>query len=158
MIITDTSYGYNLGDSVAIGSEGTLYRPPSRSGTGPRIVRGDGSTVDGDELLTLVPEFELDEITTTLWDGEGRMSSYEMDFRQIDFKILAIEYMDLARAATSGSSPEVGSEEGMAALALAYGVMESGEAHQAVEIDDVVTGKVRHYQDEIDRAAGIVEC
>ena len=158
MIITDTSYGYSLGDSVVTGSDGTLYRPPSRSGTGPRIVRGDGSTVTGDELLDLVPGFELDDITSTLWDGERRMSSYEMDFRQIDFKILAIEYMDLARAVTDGRPPEVGGTEGMAALALAYGIMESGEAHQAVQIDDVVTGRVRHFQDDIDRAAGIVEC
>lgn len=86
------------------------------------------------------------------------MSSYEMDFRQIDAKIIAIEYMDLARAVADGGSPEVGSKEGMAALALAYGVMESGEAHQPVLIDDVVSGKVRRFQDAIDRAAGIVEC
>ena len=158
MIITDTSYGYSLGDSVVTGSERTLYRPPSRSGTGPRIVRGERETVVGDRLLDLVPDFELDDITSTLWDGERRMASYEMNFRQIDFKILAIEYMDLARAVMYGGTPEVGSTEGMAALALAYGVMESGEAHQAVQIDDVKTGKVRRFQDDIDRAAGIVEC
>ena len=158
MIITDASYGYGLGDSVVAGSEGALYRPPSRSGTGPRIVSGDGETVDGDGLLDLVPDFELDDITSTLWDGERRMSSYEMDFRRIDFKILAIEYMDLARAVTDGRPPEVGSTEGMAALALAYGVMESGEAHQAVQIDDVINGEVSRFQDDIDRAAGIVEC
>ena len=158
LIISDTSYGYSLGDSVISGSEGTLYRPPSRSGTGPRIVRGNGDTLVGDKLLDFVPDFELDDIASTLWDGERRMSSYDMGFRQIDFKILAIEYMDLARAVVDGRAPEVGSAEGMAALALAYGVVESGEAHQAVDIEDVVTGKVRHYQDEIDRAAGIVEC
>ncbi len=158
MILTDASHGYSLGDSVVVGSEGTLYRPPSRSGVGPRIVRMDGSSVENDDLLDLVPDFELDDVTTTLWDGARRMSSYEMDFRQIDAKIIAIEYMDLARAVADGGSPEVGSKEGMAALALAYGVMESGEAHQPVVIDDVVSGKVSRFQDEIDRAAGIVEC
>ena len=158
MIITDTSHGYSLGDSVVAGSEGTLYRPPTRSGTAPRIVRVDGASVEGDELLNLVPEFELDDITSKLWNGERRLSSYDMDSRQIDAKIIAIEYMDLARAAARGVSPEVGSQEGMAALALAYGVMESGETHQAVLIDDVVSGKVRRFQDEIDLAAGIVEC
>ena len=86
------------------------------------------------------------------------MSSYEMDFRQIDAKIIAIEYMDLARAVADGGSPEVGSAEGLAALALAYGVMESGEAHEAVLVDDVADGKVRRFQDEIDRAAGVVQC
>ena len=28
LIITDASHGYSLGDSVVVGSEGTLYRPP----------------------------------------------------------------------------------------------------------------------------------
>ena len=158
LIITDASHGYSLGDSVIVGSEGTLYRPPSRQGTGPRIVRSDGTSVEGDALLDLVPDFEIDDVTSTLWDGERRMSSYEMDFRKIDAKIIAIEYMDLARSVADGGSPEVGSNEGMAALALAYGVMESGEANQAVSIDDVLSGAVSGFQDDIDRAAGIVEC
>ena len=158
LIITDASHGYSLGDSVVVGSEGTLYRPPSRRGTGPRIVRADGTSVEGDALLDLVPDFEIDDVTSTLWDGERRMSSYEMDFRKIDAKIIAIEYMDLARSVADGGSPEVGSNEGMAALALAYGVMESGETNQAVSIDDVLSGAVSGFQDDIDRAAGIVEC
>ena len=66
MILTDASHGYSLGDSVVVGSEGTLYRPPSRSGVGPRIVRMDGSSVENDDLLELVPDFELDDVTTTL--------------------------------------------------------------------------------------------
>ena len=126
LIITDASHGYSLGDSVVVGSEGTLYRPPSRQGSSPRIVREDGTAVEGDALLHLVPDFELDDVTSTLWDGERRMSSYEMDFRKIDAKILAIEYMDLAGSVADGRSPEVGSTEGMAALALAYGVMDVG--------------------------------
>ena len=158
LIITDASHGYSLGDSVVVGSEGTLYRPPSRQGTSPRIVRDDGSVVEGDALLDLVPDFEIDDVTSTLWDGERRMSSYDMDFRKIDAKILAIEYMDLAGAVADGRSPEVGSTEGMAALALAYGVMESGETNQVVSIDDVLSGAVSRFQDDIDRAAGIVEC
>ena len=158
LIITDASHGYSLGDSVIVGSEGTLYRPPSRQGTGPRIAREDGRSVKGDALLDLVPDFELDNVTSTLWDGERRMSSYEMDFRKIDAKIIAIEYMDLALSTAGEGSPEVGSNEGMSALALAYGVMESGEANQVVSIDDVLTGVVSRFQDEIDLAAGIVEC
>ena len=158
LIITDASHGYSLGDSVVVGSEGTLYRPPSRRGTGPRIIRADGTSVEGNALLDLVPDFEIDDVTSTLWDGERRMSSYEMDFRKIDAKIIAIEYMDLARSVADGGSPEVGSNEGMAALALAYGVMESGETNQAVSIDDVLSGAVSGFQDDIDRSAGIVEC
>ena len=158
MMISDASHGYSLGDSVVVGGEGTLYRPPSRSGTGPRIVRADGSEVVGEALLDLVPDFELDDITSTLWDGERRMSWYDMDFRHIDAKIIAIEYMDLARAVIDDRAPEVGSNEGMAALGLAYAVMESGESNRPVLMDDVIKGRVRGFQDDIDRSAGIVEC
>ena len=158
LIITDASHGYSIGQSVAVGSEGTLYRPPSRQGTSPRIVREDGTIIEDDALLDLVPDFEIDDVTSTLWDGERRMSSYEMDFRKIDAKIIAIEYMDLARSVIDGRSPEVGSTEGMAALALAYGVMESGDANNAVSIDDVLSGAVSRFQDEIDLASGIVKC
>ena len=158
MMISDASHGYSLGDSVVVGSEGTLYRPPSRSGTGPRIVRDDGSEVTDDSLLDLVPDFELDDVTSTLWDGERRMSSYDMAFRQIDAKIIAIEYMDLAQAVMRDGTPEVGCQEGMEALALAYAVMESGESNLPVQIDDVIEGRVRGFQADIDRSAGIVEC
>ncbi len=155
MIITDAAHGYALHESVVVGSEGTLYRPPSRRGTGPRIVRMDGSEVEGDDLLDTVPDFELDATTAALWDDAYRLHSYEMDFRQIDAKIIAIEYMDFARAVAENGRPEVGSDEGMAALALTYGILESGEIGQPVAIDDVVSGKVNRLQSEIDAAAGI---
>ncbi len=158
MIITDASHGYHLGDAIIAGSEGTLYRPPSRSGTGPRIVTSNNATIEADALLELVPDFELDDVTSALWDGKRRMHSYSMGFRSIDAKIIAIEYMDFANAINTGNAPEVGSIEGMAALALAYGVMESGETQQAVRIDDVISGASRQFQSEIDRVAGIVDC
>ena len=46
----------------------------------------------------------------------------------------------------------------MAALGLAYAVMESGESNRPVLIDDVIDGKVRRFQMDIDTTAGIVEC
>ena len=124
MIISDASHGYSLGDSVVVGSDGTLYRPPSRSGTGPRIVHYDGTETTGNALLDLVPDFELDEITSTLWNGERRMSSYEMDFRQIDAKIIAIEYMDLARSVKSDR--EAGSREQRRHGSFGFGVCGDG--------------------------------
>jgi len=155
LMMTDTSHGQSLGVSTISGSEGTLYRPRSRSGESPRIVRNNGTEITGDALLDLVPDFELDDTTSVLWDGARRIGSYEMDFREIDSKILAYEYLDMVQAAESGGQPEVGPQEGMDALALAYALMESGASGQPVTVEGVAEGRSSEFQDEIDTEMGI---
>lgn len=155
LMMTDTSHGQSLGVSTISGSTGTLYRPRSRSGESPRIIRGDGTEVTGDALLDLVPDFELDDITSILWNGARRISSYDMDFRKIDSKILAYEYLDMVAAAKSGGQPEVGPKEGMDALALAYALMESGVSGSSVIVEDVAEGRSSAFQDDIDTEMGI---
>jgi hypothetical protein len=103
----------------------------------------------------LVPEFVLDKTTSVLWDGARRISSYDMNFRLIDSKILAYEYMDMVQAAESGGQPEVGPEEGMEALALAYALLESGVRGGPVNVKDIMDGSISSYQDEIDNQMGI---
>jgi predicted dehydrogenase len=151
--LTDTSHGERVSQSTVHGSDGTLVRSPSRSGK-PAEIRRERETLRGDELLKLVPDFSLDEVTAALW-GRDRLGSYELDFREIDRKIVAIEYADFAQAIATGRQPEVGSVEGMAALALAYGVMESGEAKAPVRLEDVTSGAVSAFQDDIDRVMRI---
>jgi len=155
LLMTDTSHGQSLGVTTISGSTGTMYRPRSRSGESPRIVRGDGSVVTGDELLDLVPDWEIDDITSILWDGARRISSYEMEFKAIDSKILAYEYLDMVQAAETGGQPEVGPKEGMDALGLAYALMESGAKGAPVTVEDVVEGRESAFQDEIDAEMGI---
>lgn len=155
LLMTDTSHGQSLGVSTISGSVGTMYRPGSRSGESPRIIRSDGSEVTGGDLLPLVPDWELDDITSILWDGARRISSYEMEFKAIDSKILAYEYLDMVHAAETGGQPEVSAKEGMDALALAYGLIESGATGAPVSIEDVVEGRESSFQDEIDAEMGI---
>tara|TARA_B100001146_G_scaffold90542_1_gene80192 strand:- start:301 stop:537 length:237 start_codon:yes stop_codon:yes gene_type:complete len=78
-----------------------------------------------------------------------------MEFKAIDSKILAYEYLDMVHAAETGGQPEVGSKEGMDALALAYGLIESGATGAPVSIEDVVEGRESSFQDEIDAEMGI---
>ncbi len=106
-------------------------------------------------MLELVPDFELDDTISILWNGARRISSYDMDFRNIDSKILAYEYLDMVQAAESGGQLEVGPQEGMDALALAYALMESGVSGAPVTVEDVAEGRVSAFQDEIDASMGI---
>ncbi len=151
--LSDTSHGEHVGQSSVHGSDGTLIRTQSRSGR-PATIKRVGETISGDDLLGLVPDFALDDVTAGLW-GADRLGSYDLDFRETDRKIVAIEYADFTAAIASGGQPEVGSKEGMDALALAYGVMESGEAAKRVNVVDVVSGVVSGFQDDIDRTMKI---
>ncbi len=151
--LSDTSHGERVGQSSIHGNEGTLIRTQSRSGK-PATIKREGETISGDDLLSLVPDFRLDDVTAGLW-GADRLGSYDLNFQETDRKIVAIEYADFATAVTSGGKPEVGSKEGMAALALAYGVMESGDTGARVYLKDVVSGAASSFQDDIDRTMGI---
>ena len=151
--LTSASQGYGVDVNTLHGTAGTLLLPQSRSGKGPEIRReGRETPVRGNELLDLVPDFQLDDATARFWDGRKRMASYDMTFPEIDGKLVAIEYQDFGDAILSGHEPEVGAETAMKALAFAYGLLESGYLRQPVRLDDVLTGKVSAYQQDIDDA------
>ena len=150
LVITDTSHGHSLGIETITGSEGTLFRTQSRSGKPAKIVFMDGKEVIGEELLKLVPSFELDDLTTTLWNGRRRIGQYDMGFHDTDSRILAYEYMDWVRAVEKSEAPEVGVLEGKNALGLAYSIVESGLSQKKVKVRDVISGEINGYQKDID--------
>ena len=103
-----------------------------------------------------MPDWELDEITSTLFDGEARLASYDVGFAAIDRMLVAAEMEELARAIGHGSrNVEVDAEVGMAALAVVYGILESGLSGSPVALSDIISGAVSNYQNEIDAEAGI---
>ena len=146
---SDTSHGQNLGISTITGSEGTLYRSSSRSGKSPKIVFSNGKEISGDKLFELVPNFSLDDDTSKIWGGVDKLSNYSYDFHLIDAKILAFQYLDFYRSIINNKKPEVGFDEGIEALGLAYGLIESGLKGKLIKLEDVISGKEDIYQREI---------
>ena len=69
--------------------------------------------------------------------------------------MIAIEIHDLAKSIIDDSSPEVDSEVGMDALALAYGALESGESGETVNLKDIISGVTNSYQSIIDEEFNI---
>jgi predicted dehydrogenase len=139
------------------GSLGSMTMPGPRSGTRGGVVHLDGEddAISGDELLALAPTgYKHDEITAAFF-GEGPIASYDMPFEQADRTLLAIEYEELVRCAESRSRPEVDAEAGMKALALAYALLESGEAGRPVTLSEVMSGDVAIYQNSIDAENGV---
>ncbi len=156
MSMSTASHGHSVNVSTVHGSDGTMLLPPSRSGVGPKIkMPGRDGAIEGTELLEMVPDWELDEITARLWADERRLAAYDMPFSEIDRRTIAVELQDFVRAIESATTPEVGAVMGMKALALSYALLESGAIGAPVAIADVLNGSVNAYQAEINTAAGM---
>jgi predicted dehydrogenase len=134
------------------GRQGALLAPGDRNGKAV-ILRLDGKEVRGADLLGLLPDFHLTDITERLF-GPG-VVEYDLPFAAIDAKHLAIEFHDFAEAVLSGGEPEVDGYHGMTAVAAILGAYESALAGRAVTMDEVLSGKVRAYQEEIDQELGL---
>jgi|TARA_B100000131_G_scaffold139220_1_gene135520 predicted dehydrogenase len=161
MTMSSAASGYGFGNESIHGSKGTIKLPGSRNGKSPIILRDPKNPgeppieITGDKLLDLVPKWELDEITSLYFDNKKRLTSYKYDFEEIDRKLIAIEIHDLAKSIIDDSSPEVDSEVGMDALALAYGALESGESGETVNLKDIISGVTNSYQNIIDEEFNI---
>lgn len=157
LTITNASIGYGAGINTIHGSAGTMQMPPTRTGI-PATIRLEGRSdpLNQQEMLDLVPDWHLDDATSRFFGGATRMGSYDVGFEAIDRILVAIEMQELAAAIESGDrNVEVDAEVGMKALAVSYGILESGYSGQPVSLSDIMDGSVADYQEEIDLDAGI---
>ncbi len=157
LTITNASIGYGAGINTIHGDAGTMQMPPTRTGVPPSIhLEGGSGPLSSEEMLDLIPEWHLDEVTATFFGGVDRLGSYDIGFEAIDRILVAIEMQELASAIESGTrNVEVDAETGMKALAVSYGILESGYSGNPISLADIMDGTVAEYQSEIDREAGI---
>jgi len=120
----------------------TLYRP------------GQEPLSDGG-LLELVPDFQLDSATATLFGGD-RLWEYDLSFTETDRKLIAVEYADFGGAILGQHPIEVDIEQGSRSVAIAYALLESGLTGRALTVDEVLDEQVGEYQREIDEGLGIL--
>ena len=140
------------------GPRGALYVPSERTGEAV-LLRLEGRELRGKEILPLLPDFHLDEITARLFCPEGVEYAMPADVPHpgyaIDARHLAIEYHDFGQAILKGHPPEVDGEGGMKAVAAILGAYESAKAGRSVRMEEVLREEVREYQREIDAALGL---
>ncbi|MBA3872109.1 MAG: Gfo/Idh/MocA family oxidoreductase [Anaerolineae bacterium] len=135
------------------GTSGSLAIPGDRTGKPLRLVqRRDGKdvTVEQEDLLKLVPDFHLDDVTAALFKGD-RLTTYDMTWADIDANLLGIEQSDFVDAAINNREPEVTGEQGLRSLALVFGLLESELLKRMVTLDEILEGKDSPYQAEIER-------
>lgn len=154
--ISNAARGFGVGADTIHGTAGTMAMPRSRTGRSPGVyLEGRKEPLNAEDLLTSVPDWELDDITAKVWDGARRIASYDFPFGDVDRKLIAIEYEEFAQSILNNTKPEVDSEAGMSALALAYALLESGALRAPVALRDVLSGSVREYQRAIDDTVGL---
>jgi predicted dehydrogenase len=139
---------------MVYGTSGSLSIPGDRTGQPLQLTlrrEGKDALLTAEQVLELVPDFHLDPTTAALFGGE-RLASYSLPWADIDAGLLAIEHNDLATAILEGRSPEVSGLEGVRALAFAYGFLESERLGRMVRMDELMSGTVSAYQDELESA------
>ena len=109
----------------------------------------------GRELLGQLPGFALDDVTTRLFGNNA--VEYDIPFATADAGHIAIEVHDFAAAVLAGTAPEIDGHGGLTAVAALLGVYESGLLGREVSMADLLDGTVSGYQDELDRAMGLLE-
>lgn len=144
----------NLG--IIYGDCGSIQLPHSRSGKPMKLTpSGASEPLSEQQVLDLVPDFELDDTTAAFYGKRKRLASYDKTFPQADAALIAIEMQDFANAIRGRSQPEVDGTLGLKAVAKCYAVLESGLAGLPVSVADVEADKVCAYQEEINRSVGL---
>jgi predicted dehydrogenase len=136
------------------GRLGSLEIPHDRKGGAP-VLRRAGIELAGRELLRELPDFALDDVAAKIFGSEG--VEYDLPFPTSDAGQIAIEQHDFAAAALGNAAPEVDGHGGLTALAAVLGVFESERLGRPVTMDEVLSGEVSGWQDEIDRGLGLLD-
>ena len=146
--------GEGMWKRALYGSLGSMDLPGDRSGRRIKLYREGEETIDDARLLDIVPDFDLDEATATLFGGE-RLFEYDLEFQLTDRKLIAVEYWELGQCIKRGGQPEVDIVQGARSVALAYAWMESQQAGRAVTVEEVYEDQLNAYQAEINESMGI---
>ena len=135
------------------GTSGSLAIPSDRTGNPLRLTlrrQQKDEAIAESEILALVPDFALDDLTATLFGGE-RLSSYQMPFPDIDANLLGIEQAEFIDAILTGREPEVTGAVGLRALGLMMGFLESELLGRVVSMEELVTSDTMPYEATINQ-------
>ncbi|MEQ6897792.1 Gfo/Idh/MocA family oxidoreductase [Microbacterium sp. KR10-403] len=141
--------GIGYGERVLHGRNGSLQIPPDRSDGDIVLHLADGTRRGQEVAAFLGDRFQLDPVTAAVLgpDGTGGKGA---PWGDVDAGHLAVELADFADAVLDGRPPEVDGAGGLRALAVVHAAFESGLLGRAVHVDEVLTGAVHAYQDDID--------
>ncbi len=134
---------------LILGDRGSLLGFGNRGGH-IRLQRTGEGVLDQAAILNGTPEFVLEPLAEHFFPTRSTVED-----SAVDWKIIALELYELARAILDDGEVEVDGVEGMKDVAAVYAICESAMAGRAVTMAEVETCAVYAYQAEIDVALGI---
>jgi predicted dehydrogenase len=137
------------------GTGGSLAIPHDRSGKPLQLVQRHNlkdEAIPESELLALVPDFAVNDLTAALFGG-ARQSSYGMEFVDIDTSLLGIEQVDFVEAIVNDREPEVTGEIGLRALALIMGFLETDLLGRIATMAELTTAEGLPYEALVNSAS-----
>ncbi|MGC4107876.1 MAG: Gfo/Idh/MocA family oxidoreductase [Thermomicrobiales bacterium] len=139
------------------GAIGTTFGGWAGRGAGSGY--GKGATIYGTQGSLQGDDVTLDSgyqgTTTDLYRRGAGADALRAVFPASIHDAFALEMLDFIHAIASGDPMEASGEEGLLDLATAYAVLESAALNRPVTVDEVVTGAVATYQQEIDAHYGL---
>jgi predicted dehydrogenase len=154
LLLSMAGRGEGLWQRVIYGTGGTISIPGDRNGRPPGLVQrraGKDVPVPTEDLLALVPDFALDDVTAALFGGE-RITSYQMPYADIDANLLGIEQRDFVDAVQANREMDVTGVQGLRSLALIFGAIEAERLGRMVTTEEVLTRRDLPYEMEIIRS------
>ncbi len=155
-IFDSAGHGRPHRSRLVYGSRGSLDSPGDRNGRPLKLHLDDGTEVADGRILEHAPSYQLSPLAAELFSGE-RIWHYAFDFNDVDAKIVALEYHELAECIRTGEPPEVTGEEARLDVALNYAPFEAGRLGRPLTLDDLIAGRADAYQREIDEHLGILK-
>ena len=142
-------------DDGAIGTPCVMFET-GVNGRPVKLHLDDGTVIDDERILEHAPSYRLSPLAAELFGGD-RVWTYTPDLNEVDRRIVATEYHELAACVRTGAAPELTAEEGRADVALVYAPFEAGRLGRAVTLDELIDGHADGYLREIDAMLGLLD-
>ena len=137
------------GGEIIFGNEGSINGFGTRGGRISMQQKGQ-TGVNQEEILASVDGFSLEPLAEHLFP-----SGVSAGDPAVDWKLIALEYYELADAILNGRKIEVDGVCGLKDVAALYAIFESSRAGRALRMSEVENCEVYEYQAEIDEALSL---
>ncbi len=150
--VDDSFFGLLKYKNGAVGQHFFSWGGHGEAFSMPRIIYGTKGSIKGN---TLTLDDGTKEDITKLFEKRAKKEAKENFFPYGIKDAMALETLEFLRAIKERREMETSGKEGLRDLAAAYALIESSIARKSINVDDIESGKISQYEEEINKHYGI---